>query len=108
MVNKHKKKSFLKFGIGMAIYAIVFLIAAAIGLSKFWDYIAAYEASRPENTMNAYMQQVDANYSLTLQTLRLCWKTIPLRALKRARPITKMVIIGRSVIAKQPVPPLPN
>lgn len=62
MVNKHKKKSFLKFGIGMAIYAIVFLIAAAIGLSKFWDYIAAYEASRPENTMNAYMQQVDAEY----------------------------------------------
>lgn len=62
MINRRKKKSFLKFGVGMAVYAILFLAAAAFGLSKFWDYIAAYEASRPENTMDAYMQQVDAEY----------------------------------------------
>lgn len=62
MVKKTKKRSILKFSIGMAVYAVVFLVAAALGLNKFWDYIAAYEASRPENTMEAYMQQVDADY----------------------------------------------
>lgn len=62
MAKKSKKRIFLKFAIGMLVYAVIFLGAAAIGLGKFWDYIAAYEASRPENTMNAYMQQVDAEY----------------------------------------------
>ena len=62
MVNPQKKKSPKKLVIGMAIYAAVFLLAAALGLNKFWDFIAAYEASRPENTMDAYMEQVDLDY----------------------------------------------
>lgn len=62
MIQRRKKKPFLKFGIGMAVYAAVFLIAAALGLNAFWDYIAAYEASRPENAMDAYMEQVDVAY----------------------------------------------
>ena len=62
MAKKGKNRSSLKFAIGMLVYAVIFLGAAALGLNKFWDYIAAYEASRPESTMDAYMQQVDANY----------------------------------------------
>lgn len=62
MVNHRKKNSIRKFSIGMAIYAVIFLIAAALGLNLFWDFIDAYELSRPEHTMDTYMQQVDIDY----------------------------------------------
>lgn len=62
MAKKPKQKRFWKFLIGMLIYALVFLGAAAFGLDKFWDYIEAYELSRPETAMNTYMQQVDIDY----------------------------------------------
>lgn len=44
--------------LGMAIYAVVFLIAAGIGLYIFWDFIASYEASRPDNTIDTYVSQL--------------------------------------------------
>ena len=45
--------------LGMGIYAIVFLAAAALGLRVFWDFIGAYEASRPENTIDAYVSRLE-------------------------------------------------
>ena len=41
--EKRKKRGFWIF---MIVYAVVVLIAAAFGLSKFWDYMDAYEDSR--------------------------------------------------------------
>lgn len=49
---RNKKRSFFK---GMLIYALVFLAAAAAGLAVFWNYIDAYERSRPKNTVDAYI-----------------------------------------------------
>ena len=40
----------------MGIYALVVLILMAIGLWFFWDYLAAFEASRPEGVIKAYME----------------------------------------------------
>lgn len=48
--------------LGMAIYTLVFLAAVAAGLSVFWDFIAAYEASRPENVIKSYASQLTAEY----------------------------------------------
>lgn len=47
-----KKRSFVK---GMLIYAAVYLIVAAAGLAVFWNFIDAYEHSRPKNTVDAYV-----------------------------------------------------
>lgn len=48
-----KKKH--SFGRGMLIYAVVYLIVAAVGLAVFWNFIDAYEHSRPKNTIDAYV-----------------------------------------------------
>jgi len=58
---KKKKRSF-GFVIGMVVYAVLFLTAAGFGLRYLWDFMDAYEASRPENTVNAYMAQLTPDY----------------------------------------------
>jgi len=44
-----------RFLTGMVIYALVFLVIASAGLWLLWDFIEAYEASRPVNTIKAYV-----------------------------------------------------
>lgn len=62
-MKTHTKMKFsLKLLIAMGIYALVFLVLAAIGLTLFWDYIAAYEASRPSTTMDAYIEQLELSH----------------------------------------------
>ncbi len=56
--HKKKKKSGAWFIVGMFLYAIVFLGAAFYGLKFLWGYLEAYEASRPANTITAYMDQL--------------------------------------------------
>lgn len=48
------------FIIGMIIYALVFLVLLGVGLNYFWDYIDAYEQSRPINTVKEYVAQLTA------------------------------------------------
>lgn len=55
---KRKKQGHKWFLIGMVIYAFVFLAVTAVGLSFFWNFIDAYEQSRPKNTVNTYMEQL--------------------------------------------------
>ena len=43
---------------GMVIYAVVFLAILAVGLGIFWNFIEAYELSRPANAVNAYVEQL--------------------------------------------------
>jgi len=50
------------FPIALLAYALVFLVATAIGLSWFWNFIDAYENSRPKNTLEAYMEQLTPEY----------------------------------------------
>ena len=58
MADTVKKRKVKIFPMVLAVYAIVFLLAAGFGLRSFWNYLTAYEASRPENTLNAYMQSL--------------------------------------------------
>ena len=53
-----KKRINSRFALGMAIYALVFLAIAAVGLTIFWDYMKAYENSRPKVAINNYMQNL--------------------------------------------------
>lgn len=56
-----KKRSSHGFVIGMIVYAVVFLLVAAIGLSVFWKFIEAYERSRPKTTMDQYVATLRAD-----------------------------------------------
>lgn len=60
--NQPKKRRSWGFVIFMILYAVVVLGAAAWGLSKFWDYMDAYEASRIRNTIDAYMEELTPQY----------------------------------------------
>ena len=53
-----KKRGSRRFLVGMIIYAVVFLILTGVGLKFFWDFIEAYEESRPQNTANTYLQKL--------------------------------------------------
>lgn len=57
---KGKKRLFLAMGI----YAAVFLVLIAAGLSFLWNYMAAYEASRPKHAADAYIEQLTAEQIL--------------------------------------------
>lgn len=57
-----KKRGFGRFLLGMVIYAIVFLGLTAVGLKYFWQFMEGFENSRPQNTVNAYMQALTAEH----------------------------------------------
>lgn len=44
-----------RFGLGLLIYILVFVILAAVALSFFWQYLEAYEASRLTTAVSGYM-----------------------------------------------------
>lgn len=56
--QQKKKRSFGWFLFGMLIYAVVFLVAVNFGLKAFWNYMEAYENSRPKIAINAYMENL--------------------------------------------------
>ncbi len=60
MKQKKKLSYGLKLTIAMSVYALVFVCVAYFGFSWFWDYIEAYENSRPSHTIESYMAQLDA------------------------------------------------
>jgi hypothetical protein len=56
---KRKTKKQRRFARFLLIYSVSFLFLIAIGLFVFWKYIASYEISRPEHTMDTLL----ASYS---------------------------------------------
>jgi len=60
MTDIAQKKKTKVFPIVLAVYAALFLLIAGLGLGSFWNYLAAYEASRPENALIAYMESLTA------------------------------------------------
>lgn len=62
MAKNKSKRGSLIFVICMLSYALVFLCATAFGLDYFWNFIDAYEQSRPQNTVDNYMAQLTPQY----------------------------------------------
>lgn len=57
-----RKRSRLIFTVCLLVYAVLFLIGTAIGLGYLWDYMEAYERSRPVHAVDAYMDKLTADY----------------------------------------------
>lgn len=53
-----RKQKNARFWLILAICAMVFLLLTGFGLMRFWDYMEAYEASRPQNAIESYMSAV--------------------------------------------------
>jgi hypothetical protein len=62
MANQLKNKGFKRFFLGLGIYAVVFLALVAAGLAVFWNFIEAYELSRPKNAIAPYVEQLTKEY----------------------------------------------
>ena len=60
-MNK-RRKSRLIFTLCLLLYSVLFLIGTAIGLGHLWDYMEAYELSRPFHAVDSYMEKLDADY----------------------------------------------
>lgn len=58
MAKQLKKKGFKRFFLGLGIYSVVFLVLAFAGLAVFWNFIDAYELSRPKNAIAPYVEQL--------------------------------------------------
>ena len=61
-----KKEKGAGFWIGALVYAVVALVLVGIGLRYFWDFLSAYEVSRPGHTVNSYMETLTAQHILDL------------------------------------------
>ena len=55
----NRKKS--RFGVGLLIYIFLFLILSVIALIFFYDWLKAYEETRPYNSVNAYTETLAVN-----------------------------------------------
>lgn len=62
MAKKERKKRRWIFPLFLVLYAILFLGTARYGLEWFWDYIDAYEQSRPHIALNAYEEALTSEY----------------------------------------------
>lgn len=47
-----------RFALGMAVYALIFLLLTAGGLWVFWQFLEAYELSRPRTAVNDYLEEL--------------------------------------------------
>lgn len=54
---RQKKNRFVR---GMILYAVIFLALTAAALAVFWNFMDAYEQSRPKNTMDEYLRELTA------------------------------------------------
>lgn len=64
MAKRLKPRERSPFLTAAAIYAGVSLFLIAVGLFLLWQFLAAYEASRPRNTVNDYLDGLTAQHIL--------------------------------------------
>ena len=57
-----EKRSKRRFILGMVLYALIFMAIAAGGLYLLWQYMDAYEYSRPDSAMDRYMETLDEEH----------------------------------------------
>lgn len=57
-----RKRSRLIFTVCLLVYVVLFLIGTAVGIDYLWDYMEAYELSRPVHAVNDYMDKLTADY----------------------------------------------
>ena len=100
MADKTKKKGhgFLIFTI---LYAVLFLAGTYVGLRYLWDFMDAFEASRPENTINAYMEQVTPDYICDSSAELIASVDHHIQSEEECREVIKAAVSGKITYAKK-------
>ena len=57
--KRKKRSSGASFALGMVVYALAFVLFCAVGLRLLWTFMDEYEQSRPNKTMDEYLQSLD-------------------------------------------------
>ena len=84
-----------RFALGMLIYAIIFLVIAAVGLGVFWKFIEAYELSRPKNTLDNYIAE------LTVEDMAACAQDSIAQVDEKIQSPEDCVDVIRSAVAEK-------
>lgn len=100
MAKNPKKKSY-GFLIFTVVYAILFLAGTYVGLNYLWDFMDAFEASRPENTINAYMEQVTAEYVCDNSADLIATIDHHIQSEEACREVIKEAVSGKITYAKK-------
>ena len=100
MAKNPKKKSY-GFLIFTVIYAILFLAGTMVGLNYLWDFMDAFEASRPENTINAYMELVTPDYVCDHETDLIDTIDHHIQSEEACREVIKEAVSGKITYAKK-------
>lgn len=87
--------------LGMTIYAVIFLCVATVGLYIFWDYIEAYEASRPQNAIEAYAQQLTPEHISDLSSDVIAQIDQNLQSEEACRQVIRKAAEGSITYAKK-------
>ena len=99
--TKAKKRRFWPFLLGMFLYAAVFLTVLYFALGQFWTYIEAYEASRPQNTLKAYVDQLNAESVCDGSEELIAQVDHNLQSEERCREIISEAVTGGITYAKK-------
>lgn len=62
MAKAKRKSSGARFGLGMLIYALLFILLVVMGMRLFWGFIAEYEATRENHAVDAYLDSMDEEH----------------------------------------------
>lgn len=57
---KRRKRSALRFALGMMVYALFFVVFLAMGLRLFWGYIDNFEREQPSHAIDRYLASFDS------------------------------------------------
>lgn len=61
MARRRKKTGSVLYTVVLMLYTLVLIAAACYGLTLVWNYAENYEKARPDNTMNAYIDNLSRN-----------------------------------------------
>ena len=61
MARRRKKTGSVIYTVVLMLYTLVLIAAACYGLTLVWNYAENYEKARPDNTMNAYIDNLSRN-----------------------------------------------
>ena len=68
-MNSKRNGKWIRFIIGMIIYAIIVLLLASVGLKLLWDYADHYEKSLPAYKVADYIAGLNENKVKKLSVL---------------------------------------
>lgn len=101
MAKIEKKKRHWIFPIALLIYAVLFLGATAYGLDQLWNYMDAYEQSRPHIALDAYMEKLSPDYVCDASSDLIAQIDHHIQSKENCRQIIREALSGGFTYAKK-------